>query len=125
MFVKATDIGIIHLAKIGLTTKESTILEFIANNPAASQKEIARETGTKQSLLVNILDSLTERELLVRERSKSDRRRQHVRLTKSGEALRERIDELQHISNDELIAEAGLEAEEVETLITLMRKVVG
>ncbi len=123
MFVKATDLGMPHLAKIGLTTKESTIIEFVGNNPEASQKEIARETGTKQSLLVTILDSLTERGLLVRERSAVDRRRQHVRLTKAGEGLRASIKELQHVSNGDLIEAAGLTAEEVETLVYLMQKI--
>ena len=124
MFVKATDIGLPFLAEIELTPKESTILEFIANNPAASQKEIARETGTKQSLLVNILDSLTKRGLLLRERSKVDRRRQHVRLTEQGEGLREQIRALQHAANEALVAEAGLSAEELETLVTLLQKTV-
>lgn len=123
MFVKATDLGMPHLAKIGLTTKESTIIEFVGNNPEASQKEIARETGTKQSLLVTILDSLTKRNLLVRERSAVDRRRQHVRLTDKGEALRDAIKELQHASNEDLIDAAGLTAEEVQTLAYLMQKV--
>lgn len=125
MFVKATDIGMVHLATIDLTTKESTILEFIGNNPEASQKEIAQQTGTKQSLLVTILDSLTARELLVRVRSATDRRRQHVRLTKAGDALRGDIKRLQQRSNDELIEAAGLTPDEVETLVQLLRKVVG
>ena len=122
-FVEATEIGIKHLAKIELTPKESTILEFISNNRDASQKEIAQQTGTKQSLLVNILDTLTARGLLVRERSIVDRRRQTVRLTEAGQGLRGRIRELQHAANEELIEKAGLSAEEEQTLVTLLRKV--
>ncbi|MEM7334100.1 MAG: MarR family winged helix-turn-helix transcriptional regulator [Chloroflexota bacterium] len=124
MFVRATDIGMVLLAEIGLTTKESTILEFIGSNPETSQKEIARETGTKQSLLVNILDNLTAKGLLLRERSDVDRRRHCVKLTEAGEGLRQQIKALQTAANNQLIEEAGLTVDEVETLTTLLQKVV-
>lgn len=124
VFVKATEIGVNHLAEIGLTPKHGTILEFVANNPDASQKEIAQETGTKQSLLVNLLDNLTERGLLTRERSTEDRRRQNVRLTAEGEALRERIHQLIVAANDELLDSAELTPEEEQTLIELLRKLI-
>lgn len=124
MFVKGTDISMDLLTEVGLTTKESTILEFIGSNPQVSQKEIARETGTKQSLLVTILDNLAERKLLVRERSDVDRRRHCVRLTTAGEGLREQVRRLQLAGHMAFIEAAGFSVEEVETLVTLMRKAV-
>ena len=125
VFVKASDLGVKHLAELDLTPKEATTLEFIANNPTASQKEIAQQTGTKQSLLVKILDKLTQRGLLLRERSTVDRRRQYVRLTPKGEALRGRIHELIDAANRELLDDVGISAEEEQTLITLMQKLIG
>ncbi len=124
VFVKATDLGLAHLAELDLTPKEAITLEFVANNPQASQKEIGRETGTKQSLLVKILDRLTARGLLQRERSTVDRRRQHVRLTSDGEALRGQIRELIDAANRELLDEVEISAEEEKTLVTLMQKLI-
>lgn len=122
VFVRATEIALEHLAELNLNTKEYVTLEFIANNPNALQKEIAYETGTKPTLLVKILDDLTKRGLLVRERSVEDRRCQQVRLTPDGEALRDRIRELAMAADEELLQSANLSAEEKQTLLRLLRK---
>ena len=124
VFVEATEIGLKHVSELGLSPKECTILEFIANNRDASQKEIGYETGTKQSLLVKILDKLTARGLLRRERSTVDRRRQHVRLTDAGEALRTQIHERFVAANRELLEGAGFSAEEEQMLVSLMQKLI-
>ncbi|MEM7801861.1 MAG: MarR family transcriptional regulator [Chloroflexota bacterium] len=121
-FVTATDIAMRHLADLELTTKEFVTLEFIANNPTASQKEIAREIGTKPSLLVKILDDLTRRGLLIRERSQVDRRTQHVRLTKAGELMREAIRVRAIAADEELLDSAGLSDLERAALLSLLQK---
>ena len=122
VFVRATEIAMAHLAKLDLSTKEYVTLEFIANNPEVSQKSIAAEIGTKPSHLVNILDGLTRRGLLVRERSTSDRRKQYVRLTAKGEGLRDQIREAAFAADQELLEEAGMTAEEKEQMLQLLRK---
>ena len=122
---RAKDLATAHFAEIGFaSTKEGTVLEFVANNPTASQKEIADETGTNPSILVSVLDDLTARGLLVRERSTVDRRRYHVRLTEAGEGLRERIRKCHFAGNEEMLAEAGFSSEEAQTLVTLLDKLV-
>ncbi len=123
VFVQATDIAVAHLAELELTTKEFVTLEFIANNPHASQKQIANETGIKTTLFIKVLDDLTRRGLLKRVAAAGDRRRKNVRLTEAGEALRERIRELAFAADDELLRGAELSAEEKATLISLLRKV--
>ena len=122
VFVRATDIAMAHLSELGLTTKEFVTLEFIGNNSEASQSEIAEATGTKPQLLVKILDDLTKRGLLKRERSETDRRRQHVRLTAKGEQLRDRIRELAFAADQALLDEAAITPKEKETLLRLMQK---
>ena len=122
VFVRATDIAMAHLSELGLTTKEFVTLEFIGNNSEASQSEIAEATGTKPQLLVKILDDLTKRGLLKRERSETDRRRQHVRLTAKGEQLRGRIRELAFAADQALLDEAAITPKEKETLLRLMQK---
>ncbi len=111
-----------HFSEIDLTTKEGLVLEFVANNPDASQKEIAVAAGMKPSFLVKILDSLTARGLLVRQPSPNDRRRQNLRLTAAGESLRDQIYACHMAGNDEFFEEAGFSAEERETLFRLLQK---
>ncbi|MEM7346693.1 MAG: MarR family transcriptional regulator [Chloroflexota bacterium] len=122
LFVRATDIALKHLAELNLTTKEFVTLEFVANNPQASQTIIARETGTKPTLLVKILDDLTQRGLLIREQLPHNRRRHQVRLTDAGEQLRDRIRELAFAADEELLEAASFSAEEKQALLELLRK---
>ena len=122
VFAKTTKLATAHFSKISLTTKEGMIIEFVAKNPTASQADIAREAGMKAPLLVKILDDLTQKGLLVREPSPTDRRRHRLRLTDEGEALREQIRASHLAGNTELFAEAGLSNEEIETLLQVMHK---
>lgn len=123
LFARTTDLAMHHFAKLGLTTKEGLILEFVANNPHASQIEIARKAGMKGPYLVKILDNLTQRGLLVREPSPVDRRRHRLRLTEAGDALREEIRSCHLAGNRELFAEAGVSDDEASTLLTLLNKI--
>ena len=122
IFAKTTDLAMVHFSKLNLTTKEGLVLELVANNPSASQTEIAREARMKTPLLVKILDDLTKKGFLTREISKEDRRRHHMRLTEAGEALRDQIRECHMVGNVELLGDAGFSAEETETLLRLLRK---
>ena len=111
-----------HFSEINLTTKQGIILEFVANNPTASQVEIGRKAGMKASLLVKILDDLAKRDLLIREPSPTDRRRHQLRLTTAGENLRDQIRAAHMAGNDELFDAAGFSADERETLVKLLQK---
>ena len=122
VFAKTTELATAHFDQIDLTTKEGMILELVANNPNASQAEIAKEAGIKPALLVKILDDLTDRELLIREKSPTDRRRHQLRLTASGENLRDEVQAAHMAGNDELFDAAGFSAEERDTLFKLLNK---
>ena len=58
-----------------LTPKQFVALEFIANNPCNSQKKIAEHIGTAPAVMVGILDTLGQRGLVRRVRSRNDRRK--------------------------------------------------
>ncbi len=122
LFLKTTDLAMTHFTKIDLNTREGLILELIANNPTASQIDIARRAGMKGPYIVKILDRLTARGLLLREPSPSDRRRHQLRLTKAGEALRSTIYDYHMAGNTAVFEEAGLSQEESDTLIKLLNK---
>ena len=89
--LRATQLCAEELADLNLTPKQFVALEFIANNPTITQREIAAHVGTTPTVLVGVLDTLTERGLVQRVRSTIDRRRHSVKLTAQGEQLREQI----------------------------------
>ena len=120
--LRATQLCTAELANIGLTPKQFVALEFIANNPNISQKEIATHIGTTPTVLVNVLDVMTERGLLMRVRSLTDRRRHSVVLTEKGEALRGRVRKAAYAVEDQLQLEGGLDAAEWQQLQRLMQK---
>lgn len=73
---------------LGLSAKQYTVLSIIADNHGISQVDIANALMTDRATMMAIVDRLEFRGLISRERSKIDRRRQHLILTpKGGDAL--------------------------------------
>lgn len=66
-------------------------LSIVAANPGISQNELSKAVGLDKSITVQIVDELEKRELAVRERSPTDRRRHALFVTDSGKAY---LDEL-------------------------------
>ena len=124
VFAETTKLATAHFSQISLTTKEGMIVEFVANNPTASQVDIAREAGMKPPILVKILDDLTKKGVLVREPSTTDRRRRQLRLTDVGEQLRDQIRASHLAGNQELFEAADFSAEDREALLMLLHKLV-
>jgi len=60
-------------------------MSLIAANPGSSQKELADWAGIAGPALVGIVDELEKRELVKRERSPEDRRRNMLMLTTKGD----------------------------------------
>ena len=78
--------SIAALEQFGLPTGSLTVLSLIAANPGSSQTVLAKAAGLNKSALVGIVDELEKRELAARDRSASDRRRNHLSVTPAGEA---------------------------------------
>jgi len=120
--LRATQLFTDELSKIQLTPKQAVALEFIAHNPTDSQKQIAAHIGTTPTVMVGVLDVLTERGLVERVRSEADRRRHTVRLTENGKAIRLNIEQAAFAVEKHLMAESELTPAEWEQLIHLMQK---
>jgi len=75
------------LEGFGLPTGSLTVLSLIAANPGSSQTALARAAGVNKSALVGIVDELEARALAARDRSASDRRRNHLSVTQEGERI--------------------------------------
>ena len=81
--------SIAALEEFGLPTGSLTVLSLIAANPGSSQTVLARAAGLNKSALVGIVDELEKRGLAARDRSASDRRRNHLTVTPAGESAME------------------------------------
>lgn len=78
--------SIAALEEFGLPTGSLTVLSLIAANPGSNQTALAKAAGVNKSALVGIVDELEKRGLAARDRSASDRRRNHLTVTPAGEA---------------------------------------
>ncbi|MEM7113983.1 MAG: MarR family transcriptional regulator [Chloroflexota bacterium] len=110
------------MAPLELVPKQFIALEFIANNPNLSQKEIANYIGTTAPMMVHVLDSLSQRGLVQRVRSEKDRRKQNIQLTAAGSALLAEIRTRALEADRLLLAEANLSESDKETLLQLLRR---
>ena len=86
--IRATDLYSRKLSKVaGLTAPQLLVMQAIAARDEMTMGEIATEVSLSQATITTILDRLEKRELLIRERGSSDKRRVYARLTPVGEDL--------------------------------------
>ena len=71
---------------VGLTQKQTSVLWLVSGNREQAQADIARLLQIDRATMMAITNSLTQRGLLKRRPSSTDRRRQTLHLTGEGEA---------------------------------------
>jgi DNA-binding MarR family transcriptional regulator len=76
------------LAPIGIEIREYATLQTIADIAPCSQQQVASMLGVSGPVVVELIDALEPRGLVVRERNPADRRSYALRLTAAGEELR-------------------------------------
>jgi len=76
-----------HIAPLGLTQVEYTVLTLLATNSNVTQLQLGRALGAAPSNLTNLLGRLEAKDLIQRRRSSVDARAQTIALTRSGAAL--------------------------------------
>ncbi|HYS13885.1 MAG TPA: MarR family winged helix-turn-helix transcriptional regulator [Burkholderiaceae bacterium] len=79
-----------HIAPLGLTQVEFTVLMLLATNANVTQLQLGRALGAAPSNLTNLLGRLEAKHLIQRRRSSVDARAQTIALTRSGAALAKR-----------------------------------
>jgi DNA-binding MarR family transcriptional regulator len=79
------------VANLALTQKQTATLWLINANPGVSQVSIAGALGMDRATMMSVTDRLEERGLLVRKRSRVDRRRQELYLTPSGQSTLRKV----------------------------------
>jgi DNA-binding MarR family transcriptional regulator len=79
------------IAELDLTQKQTAILWLVSNNPGISQAAVASALAMDRPSMMALTDRLQERGFLSRERSRVDRRRQELHLTRAGETMLSRV----------------------------------
>jgi len=104
----------------GVTLGAWYFLRVLWEEDRLTQRELATRTGMQEPTAVIALRGMEQAGWITRARSTEDRRKVHIELTPSGHALREAMLPAAHA----VIAQAseGMTAEEVETLIRLLRR---
>jgi DNA-binding MarR family transcriptional regulator len=117
----ASSLFLAHAAELDLTGPQIGVLRAIADDPGASQQALAQRLDILPSRVVALLDDLEDRGLIRRERHPSDRRSHALRMTSTGEQVREKLRVLGNEHNDRLLD--VLSDEERATLTELLAKV--
>jgi DNA-binding MarR family transcriptional regulator len=109
------------LAEVDLTQKQCATLELIGANPGVSQVDLAAILGADRATMMAIVDRLEARDLVTRERSRSDRRRQHLNLTEAGGDMLSRAKAL--IAEHEERFKRRFSAPELGALVASLRRI--
>lgn len=73
------------LGEVDIRPTQYSVLTVIGANPGLSQMAVAKRLGIERARLVHLLDSLEQRKLVKRIKSKADRRSHALHLTAPGE----------------------------------------
>ncbi|MGX9963976.1 MarR family winged helix-turn-helix transcriptional regulator [Roseomonas sp. F4] len=104
----------------GATLGAWYFLRVLWEEDSLTQRELAQRIGMQEPTAVIALRGMEEAGWIIRERSETDRRKVYIHLTDSGRALREKLlPEAKGVIAEALV---GLEAAEVETLLSLLRR---
>ncbi len=109
------------LGTYGISAPQFGALLLIESNPGISQSSVAEALRFDRSTLVQIIDRLEHRDLVVREASVRDRRSHALKLTDQGATLLITLKALAREHEDEMLR--GLEDGERDTLIRLLERI--
>jgi len=89
--IRAIDLHSRKLNKdAGLTGPQLVLMRAIRGSGEVTIRQLSNNTNMSQATATTILDRLEKRELVVRERSKLDKRKVHAHLTEKGKELLEK-----------------------------------
>jgi DNA-binding MarR family transcriptional regulator len=77
---------LVAVSDFGLTQKQAAVMWLIQANGGVSQVEVAAALGMDRATMMAVTDRLEDRGFVTRKRSQTDRRRQELYLTPSGQS---------------------------------------
>lgn len=89
--------------------------------PDQSQIQLAKAIGIEQPSLVRTLDQLEEKGLIARHACINDRRAKRIKLTEKAAPIITEMEEVIRKTRGEILS--GIDSEELETLISLVRRI--
>lgn len=111
------------LSPVGIDGRGYSVLAILHSDGPGSQLELARLLGKAPALVVTAVDDLEAAGLVERTRDPADRRRSRVMLTKAGEKVLARADELADEAAAALLSD--LDASELAQLHDLLQRGLG
>ncbi|HYZ14750.1 MAG TPA: MarR family transcriptional regulator [Candidatus Acidoferrum sp.] len=103
-----------------VTLGQYFVLRELWENEGITQRELSARIGVQEPGTVAAIDAMEKRDLVLRVRSKQDRRKIHVYLTARGRGLRHQLLGYARDVIDEAMADFS--REEVETLRSLLQR---
>jgi DNA-binding MarR family transcriptional regulator len=108
------------LGDLELTQKQSAMLWLIGANPGSSQIGLGGALRIDRATTMTVIDRLDERGLIVRQRSKIDRRRHEIYLTPEGQKLLVKV-KARLIDHEQQFAQR-FSAEELTTFVGFLER---
>ena len=86
--IQAIDLNSKKLVKrVGLTGPQLVILQYISSESRISVGEVAKNVSLSQGTVTGIIERMEKRDLVVRQKSRRDKRRVMVSITETGQDL--------------------------------------
>jgi MarR family transcriptional regulator, repressor for mepA len=104
-----------------LSFEQSFVLGYLAQNPGAIQRDIARMTRTSAASVSSLLQGLERRELVERRTEAGDERRKRVYVTAAGAELISGFEAAMAAADETILA--PLDEAERATLLALLTKI--
>jgi len=108
-----------QLVPLGLKPNHVQVLAYLSAHPGASQRDLVESLRVTPSTIVELIDELEGRNLVVRERNPQNRRASVVSLTRRGRAMLTRTLALSREVEAQLLAPLG--AADRERLLGYLR----
>ena len=105
----------------GLSLGQPKVLDFLKDHDGAVQKDIAKGCHIEPASLSTILTGMEKSGLITRETNENNRRNLYIYMTDKGKAICEQVTE--HFSQIEKKALSGFTEEEIENILTYLKKI--
>ncbi|MFT3796394.1 MarR family winged helix-turn-helix transcriptional regulator [Flavobacterium sp.] len=112
----------INKENIDITIDQWLLLTTIKNNPDATQQIIAANVFKDLASITRMIEILVKKEILTRDFHPEDRRRFSLNVTTKGEQILTDLEPI--IRSNRSKALGGISPEEIETLKTLLNRIV-
>jgi len=109
------------LREFGMTPTLFGTLVLIESNPGLRQSELAKAIQLDRSTVVTIIDNLSTRGQVDRQRAKDDRRSNALYLTEKGTALLDQLKEMVIEHEQRLVAD--LDESEQQLLVSMLARI--